>query len=91
MIKYSLYLKEINISFMKTSLHTSFIFRIITLLFCFGLSKNYHAQTILSPGDIAFTSFQSTNPDQFSFVILTDIQSGTEINFTDSGGNLAVL
>jgi len=85
MIKYSLYLKEINFSFMTTSLHTSFIFRIITLLFCFGLSKNYHAQTILSPGDIAFTSFQSDGTDQFSFVILTDIQSGTEINFTDSG------
>lgn len=85
MIKYSLYLKVINFSFMKTYLHTSFIFRIITILFCFGLSKNHHAQTILSPGDIAFTSFQSTNPDQFSFVILTDIQSGTEINFTDKG------
>lgn len=41
--------------------------------------------TPLCLGDIAFTGFQSDNPDMFSFIILKDIGVGTEINFTDNG------
>ncbi|UWR03701.1 hypothetical protein K3740_03080 [Ruegeria conchae] len=41
--------------------------------------------TVLAAGDIAFTGFNSDNPDEFTFVALTDIEAGTEIRFTDSG------
>ncbi len=41
--------------------------------------------TVLSPGDIAIIGFNFDNPDQFAFVLLTDITAGTEIHFTDDG------
>ena len=41
--------------------------------------------TTLAPGDIAIIGVNSDNPDDFSFVLLTDITAGTEIFFTDSG------
>ncbi|WP_319546352.1 endonuclease/exonuclease/phosphatase family protein [Ruegeria conchae] len=41
--------------------------------------------TVLAAGDIAFTGFNSDNPDEFTFVALTDIEAGTEIRFTDNG------
>ncbi len=44
-----------------------------------------YAQTILSPGDIAITGYNSSGPDTFSFVLLIDVESGTTINFTDNG------
>ncbi len=43
------------------------------------------AQSTLSAGDIAITGFNGDNPDEFSFLLLTDIESGTEIRFTDNG------
>ncbi|WP_263601343.1 T9SS type A sorting domain-containing protein [Chryseobacterium sp. PET-29] len=45
------------------------------------------AQTTLSPGGIAFTSYDSssTSVDVFSFVLLAPISSGTQISFTDRG------
>lgn len=49
------------------------------------VSFSNHAQTTLSAGDIAFTGFHSDGTDQFSFITLTDIESGTVINFTDNG------
>ena len=42
-------------------------------------------QTTLSEGDIAITGVNSDTPDEFSFVLLRDISSGTIINFTDKG------
>ncbi|NDW10800.1 T9SS type A sorting domain-containing protein [Dysgonomonas sp. 520] len=48
------------------------------------------AQTSLLPGDIAFVSINSSsNTDQFAFVLLTPIDAGTNINFTDCGWNEA--
>lgn len=41
--------------------------------------------TSLSAGDIAIIGVNSDNPDDFSFVLLVDIDAGTEIRFTDSG------
>ena len=47
---------------------------------------NLKAQTNLVAGDIAFTGYVSSNPtDEFSFVLLKDIQQNTQINFTDNG------
>ena len=49
-----------------------------------GLSS-VSAATALSPGDIAIIGVNADNPDDFAFVLLVDIQVGTEIRFTDSG------
>ncbi|WP_410493659.1 beta strand repeat-containing protein, partial [Chryseobacterium sp. 18068] len=52
-----------------------------------------HAQTTLSAGDLAFTSYDATPAptltvgDKFSFVLLTNISAGTTISFTDQGYN----
>ena len=41
--------------------------------------------TTLAPGDLAIIGLNADNPDSFSFVLLTDIEAGTEIFFTDNG------
>ncbi|SEP78438.1 Por secretion system C-terminal sorting domain-containing protein [Hyunsoonleella jejuensis] len=53
---------------------------LLLLAFSFG-----YGQTTLSVGDIAITGVNTQNPDQFSFVLLTDVTAGTTINFTDFG------
>ncbi|WP_194767004.1 hypothetical protein [Tamlana sp. I1] len=62
----------------KTTLLSLFL---ITFHLSFG-------QTILTEGDLAITGIISDSADEFSFVLLTDILSGTEINFTDKGCGL---
>jgi hypothetical protein len=58
----------------------------ITYIIILLLTTNFgYGQTILSAGDIAITGVNSSNPDQFSFVILNDILNNTKINFTDLG------
>ena len=42
-------------------------------------------QTTLSAGDIAIFGVNADEPDDFGFVLLVDIDAGTEIRFTDSG------
>ncbi|NJN30704.1 MAG: Hint domain-containing protein [Synechococcales cyanobacterium RM1_1_8] len=41
--------------------------------------------TTLTPGDIAIIGINADNPDNFSFVVLTAIDAGTQIVFTDNG------
>lgn len=53
---------------------------LLLLTFSFGFG-----QTTLSAGDIGITGANADNPDQFSFVLLTNVVAGTEINFTDCG------
>lgn len=48
-------------------------------------TTSVYSGTILAPGDLAIVSFRFDNPDEFKFVLLTDISSGTVINFTDDG------
>ncbi|AUS05398.1 hypothetical protein [Pseudotamlana carrageenivorans] len=55
------------------------------LQLCLFITTLGFSQTNLTEGDIAITGFNSEDPDQFSFVILTDITNGTSINFTDKG------
>ncbi|WP_424630065.1 Ig-like domain-containing protein [Bradyrhizobium sp. SYSU BS000235] len=43
--------------------------------------------TNLSAGSIAFTGYNGSGNDNLSFVVLTDIASGTVINFTDNTWN----
>jgi len=58
----------------------------ITLLLLLLLAFDFsYGQTTLDVGDIAITGFISDDPDEFSFVLLTDVTTGTVINFTDNG------
>jgi len=43
----------------------------------------------LSAGDIAIIGYAGDNPDAFSFVLMADVISGTEINFTDNAWDSA--
>ena len=57
----------------------------LSLLLIAGVLQIGTAQTVLSAGDIAIVGIKTDNPDNFSFVLLVDIEAGTEIRFTDSG------
>lgn len=50
-----------------------------------GFIGTLQAQTSLTSGDIAIIGINADGEDRFSFVVLTDITSGTEILFTDNG------
>lgn len=43
--------------------------------------------TTLAAGDIAIIGVNVDDPDSFAFVVLTDIEAGTQITFTDNGWN----
>ncbi len=55
------------------------------LLFGLLFSLNLQFAQTLFPGDITIIGVNSDNPDDFSFVTLIDLPTGTEIRFTDSG------
>ena len=61
--------------------------KILTMSFIalFVSFSAYAQPTVLSAGDIAFTGFHADNPDDFSFILLTDVNAGTKIRFTDCG------
>ncbi|MEM7372450.1 MAG: hypothetical protein AAF587_27770, partial [Bacteroidota bacterium] len=61
--------------------------RIFLFLSLIGCLDSLLGQTTLAPGDIAFIAYQMSNPDQFAFVVLEDIQPNTSISFTDIGWN----
>jgi len=54
----------------------------ITFLFVDQFSN---AQTSLTKGDIVITGFNTDGGDQFSFLLMRDIDANTEIRFTDRG------
>jgi len=49
------------------------------------LEERDNPSTTLGVGDIAFTGMQTDAPDTFSFVLLKDVDSGTQLSFTDNG------
>ena len=59
----------------------------LIFLFCILFSTSNSAQTALSPGDIGFIGYNADGgtEDNFSFILLKDIDAGTEIFFTDLG------
>ncbi|HRF41397.1 MAG TPA: hypothetical protein PK198_21540, partial [Saprospiraceae bacterium] len=74
---------------MRTYQHTAAA-RIIPAALCLLLFWQIGAtQTTLSAGDIAFTGYNSDNPDDFSFVLLKDVSAGTTLTFTDKGWTAA--
>ncbi|GJM33416.1 MAG: hypothetical protein DHS20C18_24170 [Saprospiraceae bacterium] len=58
-------------------------FFLLALTFCLGWSLQ--GQTILAPGDLAFTGYRADGSDEFAFVLLTEVEAGTIVNFTDNG------
>ncbi len=59
--------------------------KLFTIIFVIFVVIQMHAQTTLSAGDIAIFGINADNPDDFGFVLLVDVEAGTEIRFTDSG------
>ncbi|NND11189.1 MAG: hypothetical protein HKN96_08260, partial [Flavobacteriaceae bacterium] len=59
------------------------LFSFLFLTFFGALNSN--AQTTLAAGDVALIGFSTDDPDQFVFLLLVDVESGTEIKFTDRG------
>ena len=58
----------------------------LLLAFVFGLSPGLaRGKTTLVAGDIAIFGVNTDTPKDFGFVLLVDIEAGTEIRFTDSG------
>jgi hypothetical protein len=60
-------------------------YKITLIIFFFAFTIVGYGQTTLAAGEIAITGFNADNPDQFTFVLLTDITATTEIKFTDNG------
>ncbi len=58
--------------------------KLILFIIFFSFSFLY-SQTTLSAGDIAIVGVNTDNPDEFAFVLLTDVTTGTSIRFTDDG------
>ncbi len=60
--------------------------RLISILLVGAFTTISLGQTILEPGDIAFIAINSDGDiDDFSFVLLKEIENGTGIHFTDNG------
>lgn len=72
---------------MKTFIRTILV--MVVCLAVFSSPVTAQAPTpvpfIVPPGGIAIVGFNFDDPDQFAFVCLVDIPSGTEIRFTDKG------
>ncbi|WP_299670689.1 T9SS type A sorting domain-containing protein [uncultured Polaribacter sp.] len=57
---------------------------ILLLFLIIGFNKAW-AQTILSAGDVAITSFNADTNDEISFILLKDITANTKIYLTENG------
>ncbi len=56
------------------------------------LAVNFcQSQTVLTQNDIAIIGFNASGTDQFSVVLLRDIEPNTSISFTDNGMNSPIL
>ncbi|MGN6495316.1 MAG: YDG domain-containing protein [Agriterribacter sp.] len=67
-----------------------YIYNKLVLLLLLGtlVQKESAAQTTLAAGDLVFSAYDATTTvgdDKFSFILLTNISSGTQIYFTDRG------
>lgn len=76
--------------FNYSKINTTRFFKSALLLFVFSTflsSSTTYSQTTLVAGDIAIVGYnlESIVEDDFTFVLLRDITSGTNIKFTDFG------
>ena len=58
---------------------------ILVAIFVMPTVDGVRAATTLTAGDLVIIGVGADTPKSFSFVLLVDIESGTEIRFTDSG------
>jgi hypothetical protein len=71
---------------MKGNHLTKFLFSLlITIVGIINPSRSIAQATTLAAGDIAIIAMGPSSTDQFAFVLLKDINTGTIINFTDLG------
>jgi hypothetical protein len=61
-----------------------FLFNVLAVNFC-------QSQTVLTQNDVAIIGFNASGTDQFSVVLLRDIEPNTTISFTDNGMNSPTL
>ncbi len=54
-------------------------------MWIFMVFSNLFSQTVLQPGDVTVIGVNCDNPDDFAFLLMRDIDTGTEIRFTDNG------
>ncbi|MCG8701538.1 MAG: hypothetical protein MI922_26035, partial [Bacteroidales bacterium] len=59
--------------------------KFLTILYALVYMLNCSAKSTLSTGDIAFIGINSDGSDDFTFLLLTDIDSGTVLYITDQG------
>ena len=59
--------------------------KITLMLFALVLGGKLFAQTSLNPGDIAFLGWNLDGADDYTFILLKDVDASTQINFTDCG------
>ena len=69
----------------STHFRTMRSFILLALLSFAGGWTTVSAQTVLTPGDIAFVELRGDTPDYFSWFFLVDVAAGTNVRFTDSG------
>lgn len=63
---------------------TSFLYNLtLSLFLVLGVSYGTVAQTSLNPGDIVLVTVNADDDKNFDFAPLVELQSGTEIHFTD--------
>lgn len=67
-------------------METRFLFWAIIFV---GLTIPDRVLALLNPGDIAIVEYNATDPDGFSFLLLTDIPEGEVIYFTDCGWSVS--
>ncbi|MBO9700398.1 MAG: hypothetical protein J7604_09335, partial [Sporocytophaga sp.] len=65
---------------------TRFLFWSIIII---GFAIPDRVLALLNPGDIAIIEYNATDPDGFSFLLLTDIPEGEVIYFTDCGWSVS--
>ncbi|MDO7874290.1 hypothetical protein Q5H93_06060 [Hymenobacter sp. ASUV-10] len=63
--------------------HLSFL--LLWLLACGLRPPTAQAQTTLHPGDVALLGYNATDPDDFAFTPLVNLEAGTQLKFTDNG------
>ncbi|MEM7673697.1 MAG: hypothetical protein AAF212_10180 [Verrucomicrobiota bacterium] len=49
------------------------------------VAATLNAQTSFNAGDLAIIGVNSDNPDTLAFVVFTDVEANTTVNFTDNG------
>ncbi len=72
---------------MRNIVYQRLVVTAASLIATLGAGVAAQAQTMLAPGDIAFTGFSAANPDNFGLVLLRSIAANTTFTITDNAYN----